>query len=89
MQAWDNVALRFLSQYMAPLFGDEPVANYTATMVKGAVKLDFLPVPAFPDEHVPATWKFDDEKKGEGGRFRVSVPWLNNNGVKFSKPLRV
>ena len=84
MQAWDNVALRLVSQYMAPLLGDEPVANYTATMVKGAVKLDYLPVPDLPDHHTPATWQFDDEKKGS---FRISVPWLSS--LKSPRPLRI
>lgn len=83
MQAWDNVALRFVSQYMAPLLGDEPVANYTATMVKGGVKLNYLPVPDLPDDHAPATWKFDDEKKFS----RISLPWLSS--LKSPKPLRI
>lgn len=74
MQAWDNGLLRFVSQYMAPLLGDEPVAAYTATMVKGGVKLNYLPVP----ESTLATCAWDDETRGSW----MSLPWVSLGSAK-------
>jgi len=57
MQAWDNVIMRFVAQYVAPWLGDKLVADFTATLVKPGSKLDYVTVP----RHAKGTRAFDDE----------------------------
>lgn len=57
MQAWDGVIMRFIARYVVPWLGDELVADHTSTIVKGGVKLDYLPVPERPR----GTCAWDDE----------------------------
>lgn len=67
MQAWDGLLMHFISRVVVPLLGDERVADQTAKLVKGGVRLDYLPVP----EHPSGSCAWDDEvmeAEGDGGK---------------------
>jgi hypothetical protein len=65
MQSWDNFIMRFIAKWVAPWMGDQLVADYTATLVKGGASLHYVPVP----EHEKGTKPFDDEIGGKQGKF--------------------
>jgi hypothetical protein len=64
VHSWDNVFVRIISRYIAPVLGDGLLADYIASLVKGGGKLQYLPVPeqmargrcAWDDERQPSTW---------------------------------
>lgn len=58
LQAWDGPLMKLTQRYVIPWVGDERVADHFAGIVKGGVKLDFVPTP----DHRPGSWEWDDER---------------------------
>lgn len=61
MQAWDNLWYKALS-YILPLLPETTFAVQLSKLIKGAPKLDYVPLP--DDTHV-GTWKWEDEEREE------------------------
>lgn len=70
LQAWDGRLMKFIQRYIVPLVGDDRVADHFADLVKGGVKLDYVPLHNPP----PGTVEWDDElpQKGSLGAFKRS-----------------
>ena len=56
LQAWDGVLMTMIQRFVIPWVGDDRVADYFATLVKGGVRLDYVPLPP----HIKGTVEFDD-----------------------------
>jgi hypothetical protein len=60
--AWDGLGTKFSTQYMAKIIGEKPVSYVMGLLVKGAVKLDYVPT----NETKTGTVQWDDEKTPRG-----------------------
>lgn len=61
LQAWDGFIMKLIQRYVIPWIGDARVADHFAEIVKGGIKLDFVPLP----DHRTGTWEWDDERLAE------------------------
>ncbi|KAH8704707.1 FAD binding domain-containing protein [Talaromyces proteolyticus] len=61
LQAWDGWFMKFVQRFVIPWVGDERVADHFADLVKGGIKLDYVPLPNQP----LGTVAWDDDPKKE------------------------
>jgi hypothetical protein len=70
LQAWDGRFMKFIQRYIVPLMGDDRVADHFADLVKGGVKLDYVPLQNPPSGTVP--WDDELPLKGSLAGFKRS-----------------
>ncbi|KAK2749197.1 putative secondary metabolism biosynthetic enzyme [Myotisia sp. PD_48] len=63
LQAWDGWLLKFVMRYIVPLVGDNRVADQFAKVIKGAVKLDYVPLGNVPRGSVK--WEDNSGNRGQ------------------------
>ena len=64
LQAWDGPLMKMIQRFVIPWVGDQRVADHFALLVKGGVKLDYVPLPP----HVKGSIEFEDLRTETEGK---------------------